>query len=196
MPLVDMAKEPERFRVYMKNKGLFGLLIFFLANVLQVVIAIIPGGPFEIAAGYAYGALAGTLLCDAAMTVGSLIAFLLGRKFGRRIMEIFFSREKIESMKFLTTDQRSDKIIFILFLVPGTPKDLISYAVGLTDMSIPLWLFITAVGRFPSILLSALSGSALGAGKYEIFAAVFLLTIVLGAIGNRLYNKWQMKKGG
>lgn len=194
-PMIDMAKEPQRFRAFMESKGLFGLLIFFAANVMQVVIAVIPGGPFEIAAGYAYGTLGGTLLCDVSMTVGSLIAFLLGRKFGKKIMKLFFSEKEIDSMNFLTTTPKSEKIIFLFFLIPGTPKDLLSYAVGLTDMPIMLWIVLTATARFPSILLSAMSGSALGTGKYEIFAAVSLVIIVLGAIGNRLYNKWQMKKG-
>ena len=124
------------------------------------------------------------------MTLGSLIVFLLVRRFGMAFIEIFFSREKIESLKFLRTTGQSRLVLFLLFLIPGTPKDIIAYAVGLTDLSLVSWLFITAVGRFPSILLSTLGGDAIGDRQYGRFIIFFMVTAVIAGVGSLFYRKW------
>jgi uncharacterized membrane protein YdjX (TVP38/TMEM64 family) len=193
MPMLKMADDPDEFRLYMENRGLGGVVFFIFVTVIQVIAAVIPGGPLEVAAGYCFGPFKGALICDLGMTIGSLIVFLLVRKFGMAFIEIFISREKIESLKFLKTTGQSRLVIFILFLIPGSPKDILAYAVGLTDLSVVSWIFITSVGRFPSILLSTLSGDALGDQKYSLFIAVIIMIAVLAGIGGFLYRRWAKK---
>ncbi|SEA04566.1 putative efflux protein, MATE family [Lachnospiraceae bacterium NK3A20] len=188
-PMLSLVHQPEALRGYVAERELPGVLLFMAALVLQVFAAVIPGGPFEIAAGYAFGVIRGSIICDIAMTFGSVMVFLLSRKFGMRFVELFFSKKQIESVKFLHTNEKEDNIIFLLFLVPGTPKDLISYLVGLTDLPLARWIFIVSVGRFPSILLSALSGQALGAAKYEIFLLALLVIGALYLVGMLIYRK-------
>ena len=117
-----------------------------------------------------------------------LQVFLFVRKFGMKFVELFVSKEKIESVRFLKSSRKSESIIFLFFLIPGTPKDLLSYLVGLTDMKVSHWIFICAVGRFPAIFLSVLSGSALGTENYTIAVAVFAVLIVLYMIGLIVYR--------
>ena len=157
-PLVHFVSDPKQFRVWVNDKGIWGVLGFIGMNILQVLLAVIPGGPFEIGAGYAFGVIRGTLICDFAMTTASVIIFLFVRRFGMKFVELFVSREKIESVKILKSSRRSESIIFLLFLIPGTPKDLLSYLVGLTDIKLSHWIIICAVGRMPAIFLSVLSG--------------------------------------
>ena len=187
-PLVQFVSKPEYFRDWVESKGILGVLAFIGMVILQVFLAIIPGGPFEVGAGYAFGAVKGTLLCDFATTLASLLVFLFVRKFGMKFVELFVSEEKIESVRFLKSSRKSESIIFLFFLVPGTPKDLLSYLVGLTDMKVSHWIFICAVGRFPAIFLSVLSGSALGTENYTIAVAVFAVLIVLYMIGLIVYR--------
>ena len=194
MPMLRMADDPDVFREYMESRGALGVIFFVFVTIIQVIAAVIPGGPLEVAAGYCFGSLRGALICDLGMTAGSVIVFLLVRRFGMAFIEIFISREKIESLKFLKTTGQSRIVIFILFLIPGSPKDILAYAVGLTDLSLGTWIFITAVGRFPSILLSTLSGDALGEGKYVLFAAVIIAVAVLAAAGGFLYRRWAKKQ--
>lgn len=194
MPMLRMADDPDVFREYMESRGGLGVIFFIFVTIIQVIAAVIPGGPLEVAAGYCFGSLRGAFICDLGMTAGSVIVFLLVRRFGMAFIEIFISREKIESLKFLKTTGQSRIVIFILFLIPGSPKDILAYAVGLTDLSLGTWIFITAVGRFPSILLSTLSGDALGEGKYVLFAAVIIAVAVLAAAGGFLYRRWAKKQ--
>lgn len=196
-PLVHFVSEPEKFQLWVEGKGILGVLAFMGMNILQVLLAVIPGGPFEIGAGYAFGVVKGSLICDIAMTIASVIIFLFVKKFGLRFVELFVSKEKIESVKFLKSSKRSESIIFLLFLVPGTPKDLLSYLVGLTDMKLSHWIFICGVGRLPAIFLSALSGSALSSARYHlaiILIAAIIMLYVVGIILYRIHNKRAAEK--
>ncbi len=173
---------------------IMGIFMFLLASFLQVIAAFIPGGPLEIAAGYTFGVLRGSLLCDIGMSAGSLAVFLLVKRFGMNLVGIFFPRDKIDSMKFLKTTRRGRLVFFILFLIPGTPKDFLTYFVGLTDMPVILWFLITFVGRFPSILLSAMSGGALESRNYLAAVIIILLLIVICGAGALWYRMYLTKK--
>ena len=188
-PLVSFASNPEILRVLMQDLGIWGILIFGIFNFLQVVFAVIPGGPFELAAGYILGVVPGTLLCDITMTISSVVVFLLVRKFGIRFVELFVSRRQIENMGFLKDNQKVQSVLFFIFLLPGTPKDVVTYLAGLTNLSLKSWIFICFVGRFPAILLTALGGSALGNAKYGIVAVVIVVFAVAYLAGMRLYRK-------
>ena len=87
-PLVHFVSDPKQFRVWVNDKGIWGVLGFIGMNILQVLLAVIPGGPFEIGAGYAFGVIRGTLICDFAMTTASVIIFLFVRRFGMKFVEL------------------------------------------------------------------------------------------------------------
>ena len=74
-PLVHFVSDPKQFRVWVNDKGIWGVLGFIGMNILQVLLAVIPGGPFEIGAGYAFGVIRGTLICDFAMTTASAVSY-------------------------------------------------------------------------------------------------------------------------
>lgn len=182
-PIIKFVSEPEKFRVWVENGGVWSKLAFIGMVMFQVVIALVPGEPLEIGAGYAFGALEGTLLTVIGITLGSLLVFCLVRKFGVMLVEIFFSREKINSLKFLHKSKKRDFIIFLLFFLPGTPKDLITYFAGLTDMKLSYVLWLSAVVRLPSVITSTLGGNALGTEKYITAITVFIITLIVSLIG-------------
>ncbi len=188
-PMVSLVSEPEQFREWVKSNGLWSWLIFIGMMIFQVIIALVPGEPLEIGAGYAFGAVEGTVLCVVGVTLGSLIVFGLVRKFGIRLIEVFFDFEKIKKLKFLQNEKRLSLITFIVFFLPGTPKDLLTYFVGLTNISISKFILIISVARLPSIITSTVGGSALGVKEYEFAVIVFAATIVLSLLGLLIYNK-------
>ena len=85
----------------------------------------------------------GTGLCLLGALLGSVTVFLFVKKFGMRFVALFVSEEKIRSLKFLQNEKRLNLIAYILFLIPGTPKDVMTYIVGLTPMKLSFWIFIT-----------------------------------------------------
>lgn len=195
-PMIEFVKEPDQFREFVKSYGLISDMVFILMMVFQMIIAIIPGEPFEIAAGYAFGYVRGSIDCMIAFAVGGLIVFLVVRKFGVKIVEVFFSVEKIKELKFLQNPKRLNTLTFLVFLIPGTPKDLLSYFIGLTDMKISVWLFITTVARIPSLITSILTGSALGNQKYGIAITVLIITLAVSGIGLLIYNAIKKRHKG
>lgn len=193
-PMIEFVSEPEKFRDWVDESGFLGKLGFIGMVMFQVVIALIPGEPLEIGAGYAFGAAEGTLLSVIGITLGSFIVFFLVRRFGIRLVEIFFSAEKIHSLKFLQKSKKRDIIIFLVFFLPGTPKDLLTYFAGLTDIKPVHFLWLASVARLPSVITSTLGGNALGTEKYLQAIIVFAITLVISGIGWLIYNGYSMSK--
>ncbi len=187
-PMIKFVSEPERFRAWVDGHGIWGRLAFLGMTMLQVIVAVIPGEPMELVAGYAFGSVEGTLLCMIGATLGGIPVFILVRKFGMKAVEVFFSKEKIESLKFLKSSPKRDFLIFILFLIPGTPKDLLNYFVGLTDMKMSKWLLISFVARIPSIVTSTIGGDALGMKNYTFAIVVFVVTLAVSGAGILIYR--------
>ena len=199
-PMIRLARTPELFRAWVDSHGLWGRLLFVGMVVLQVVIAIIPGEPLEIGAGYAFGFWEGTLLCVLGITIGSVLVFALVRRFGVRLVEVFFPKNKIRSLRFLRDNRRRDLLIFLVMFIPGTPKDLLSYFVGLTEIRFSRWVWIAMLARIPSIVTSTAGGAAVGERQYLFAAAVFGATLAVSGAGvwvyRRLCRRRQERDGG
>ena len=192
-PILRLVADPAEFREWVQARGFAGMLAYAGMVIVQVLVALIPGEPLEIAAGYAFGALEGTLVCLAAATLGSLLVFVLVRRFGVKLVEVFFSREKLKSLRFLHHSRRRDYLFAIIFMLPGTPKDLLCYFAGLTDIKFGTWLLICSVGRIPSVVTSTIGGDALGTESYLFAVIVFALTLAISAAGVLIYRQIQRR---
>lgn len=188
-PMISLVSEPEKFRGWVESRGNWGRFIFIGMMMFQVLIALVPGEPLEIGAGYAFGAVEGTILCVIGVTLGSLLVFGLVRRFGMRLVEVFFDTGRIKQLKFLQNEKRLDLITFLVFFLPGTPKDLLTYFVGVTDIKLSKFMLIVSVARLPSIITSTVGGSALGIKRYELAAIVFGGTVIISLLGLFIYNR-------
>lgn len=186
-PLIEFLDEPERFREWAEG-GIWGRPALVGIMVLQVIISLIPGGVVELAAGYCYGGIGGAVICLLGAAIGSAIVFMLVRKFGVKLAEAFISREKIMSLSFISDAKRLNMLIFILYLIPGTPKDVFNYFVGLTPIKLSTFLFICVVARTPAILATTVCGDALVNGEYLKAALVFIGTAVCSIGGMLIYR--------
>ena len=97
-PMIRFVSEPEKFRLWVDEHGIWGRLAFIGMVIFQIIVAIIPGEPLEIGAGYAFGAVEGTILCLTGAVLGGAIVVLLVRRYGIKLVEVFFPREKIMSL--------------------------------------------------------------------------------------------------
>ena len=192
-PMVEFVREPERFRAWVDSSGFVSRVILGMV-IFQLIIALIPGEPLEMGAGYAFGAWEGTILCIIGCVIGSALVFLFVRRFGVKLVEVFFPREKIRSLRFLQDSRRLNLLTFIVFFIPGTPKDLLSYFIGLTDMKLGTWLFITAVARIPSIVTSTVTGDALGLKDYQFALIAFGVTLALSLAGILVYRRLSARR--
>lgn len=188
-PAVAFVTDGPAFRRWVQQKGLYGRVIFVFLLVVQMIIAFIPGEPFEIAAGYAFGWAEGTLLCLVGSLIGAFIIFSAVRIIGIRLLYLFFTQEEIGRVSLLNNHRRFNTLIFLVYLVPGTPKDIMSYFVGLSRMGLGQWLFISTIAKIPSIITSTLGGSLMGDANYMLAAGVFCVTAVISMAGMTLYNK-------
>lgn len=193
-PMIQFVSDPEKFRNWVNVSGIWGRICFVLMVVFQVVVAFVPGEPLEIGAGYAFGVLEGTLLCIAGITLGSIIVFELVRKFGIKLVEVFFTFEKIKSAKFLQNQKKMALITFLVFFLPGTPKDLLTYVLGLSKVKRTDLLILAGVARIPSIITSTVGGSLLGTEKYLFAVIVFGITFLISAAGWIIYNRKTNKR--
>lgn len=198
-PLIRYLDDPEAFRQWIDARGWLGRLIFVGISVLQIVVALIPGEPVELFAGYAFGFWMGTLLCELGILAGGTLVFLFVRRFGMKAVEVFFSREKIDSLRFLQNESKLEVWCFILFFIPGTPKDIMTYFVPLTRMKLGHFLLLSGVARLPSVITSIVSGNALGTGRHWFAVIVFAATGLLSALGiwgyRRICRKREAKAG-
>ncbi|MBE7016882.1 MAG: TVP38/TMEM64 family protein [Ruminococcaceae bacterium] len=195
-PVLRFVGEPEKFRLWVERTGAMAPLAYAGVVIAQILVAFIPGEPLEIAGGYAFGAVGGTLLCLAAASVGSVLVFALVRRFGVKLFEVFFPIEKLRSLRFLRASKRRDLLFLIIFMIPGTPKDILCYFAGLTDIRFGVWLIICSLGRLPSIITSTLGGNALGTEKYILAAVVFAATLTVSGIGLAVYKKFGREEEG
>lgn len=193
-PLLTMVEDPERFRDLVEEKGWYARLLFMAMVFVQVLLALIPGEPLEICAGIAFGSIEGTLLCLAGIFLGSAVVFLLVRSFGIKLAEVFFSVEKLRSLRFLQNERRLNVVLFLLMAIPGTPKDLISYFVPLTKISLWHWLLLTTLARIPSVVSSTVGGDALGEGKYLFAVIVFAVTCLIALFGAFFFDRYTQRR--
>ena len=173
---------------------LLGAVIMIVVTALQVVIAFIPGELVEIAAGYVFGGTWGTVFVLVGAVLGSVIAILLTRRFGLKLFYTFFPDVDPNSLLILNNSKQRNTLTFLLFFIPGTPKDMLTYVIGLTDMKIWQYLLLTTFARIPSIVSSTIGGDALGNTKIMTAIYIFAIIAIVSLIGYVIYDKITKKK--
>ncbi len=186
--LWDYIRNPELLRDTIGDHYVLGAICLVLISSVQVIVALVPGEFVEIAAGYMFGSIGGTLLCLFGIVLGSCITILLVRRFGRKFVYVFYPKEKIDALPILRNPTRRNLLTFIVFFIPGTPKDLLTYAVGLTDMKIWTYILLTTFARLPSLVTSTMAGSAAGEQKYWSAIIIFSATAVVSGVGLLVYR--------
>lgn len=196
IPIMKEIKTPEgqaQFKEKITNSGITGVLILFGLELAQVVLAILPGEPIEILAGVCFGPIWGTIFLIVSIFIVTCLIYFLVKKFGRDFIYEFFPKEKVdklENSKLLRDEKKIELVMIILFLIPGTPKDLLVYIGALLPMKSSRFIAISTLLRFPSIISSTLLGDNILGGKWKVgiiaYAITFLITFIVIFIVNKL----------
>ena len=186
--IAELVKDPDQFRAWIDSYGIYSPLIYMLVTIIQILIPFIPGEPMEMVAGYSFSAVKGTIYCLLAESIGSFIVLFLTRKYGRKLVEVFFDEEKIESLSFLRSSKKRLILYSIIFIMPGTPKDLLCYFAGLTDMDLKSLMLVVSLGRIPSIITSTIAGDFAGDKSYRATIITIAITSLLSLAGLLTYR--------
>ncbi len=166
-----------------KSFGTWAPLAFIGIEVLQIVAAFIPGAPVDVMSGVLFGAVWGVIWCFIGVFIGTVIVFCLVRKFGRPLVNKLFPKDKTNFFRLLNDEKKLTPTIFILFVIPGTPKDFLTYIAGLTNINPLKFFFTAAVARVPALTCSVLMGANLGNGRFLISLILFAVILIASTAG-------------
>jgi uncharacterized membrane protein YdjX (TVP38/TMEM64 family) len=186
---LHLAANPDNLKTLLSSYGVLGILIFILIQIIQVIIAFLPGELTQLAGGYIYGTFMGTLYSMTGITLGSIIVFFTSRFLGDSLLNLFMSKERFEKFSFLINSPKSEMIMFILFLIPGMPKDSLSYLAGITPVKPVNFLVVSSLARFPALFVSSYVGANLQQGNFTTVIIVVLISCSLIAAGFFMKDK-------
>ena len=194
--LLEIVSDYNTFKSWLSAFAVPPNLAFVAVRAFQTVIKIIPAEPLEIASGYIWGVFGGFFYCLLGTEIGSLVILVITRKFGVKFISCFIDTSKIDEWSFIKNSKRKYFLLFVIYLIPGTPKDLITYFIGITDTKTAPFLFITGVARIPAIISSTWCGSTLIDKNYIAFMAIFAGITVFSLAGTAVGTKYFNKKRG
>jgi uncharacterized membrane protein YdjX (TVP38/TMEM64 family) len=168
----------EKLRGFLNSLGPLSFIGFILLQALQVVAAPVPGEVTGLLGGFLYGPFLGLILSTLGLTFGSWLAFFLSKTFGRPFVDRFVSRKTLDKYDYLL-HHKGAFLVFILFLIPGFPKDILCYILGLGHLSTKEFLAISTVGRFAGTVLLTVGGSYLRHHQYREFSVLLGIAVVV-----------------
>ena len=197
IPLIRLLSSEEGQAIIlqkMQTFGIFAPILFVLLQVAQVVIAVIPGGPVPIIGGLLFGEGIGLLLSMVGFFFGTVIVYYLVQKFCLPIVSLFVSEDKMQKYAYLATEKKLEVLVFALFLLPGLPKDALTYIVSFNTKIKPMRLFVlTTLARLPSAALSVFLGGSIWKGRYWLAVCFLFAMLLLGICGYFIKKKWDAK---
>lgn len=166
----------------------FGFLrypVMVLVQILQMILALVPGGPLAFLLGFMFGTIGGAVVGTIGNLVGTMLIVWGVNRFGMKFVNLFVSSKGFEKLKFLHDPVKRDGLIFLLFLIPGTPKDLITFFAPFTKAKPANIVWMACVGRLPALILSTAVGANLAGGDLRttiILCSIILLVAMIGVL--------------
>lgn len=192
--LYEIFGNTESLKAFLSQFRGFDKWVFVAIRAFQTVIKIIPAEPLEIGSGLLYGTWGGLALCLLGTMIGSFVIIALTRVFGKKLVSAFIPIEKIESLGFLKDEKKVYYTLFFIYLIPGTPKDVLTYAAALTKLDMKKFLLITGIARIPSIITSTWCGQEILNKNYTLAIIIFAATGILSVVCSLIYNKISKSK--
>lgn len=180
------------FKVTIENLGVKGVALVIGLMCSQILIPILPGEPVEILAGMCFGPINGLIITMCGAFISTFLIIFLIKILGKKFIYSIVKKEridKLEKSKFFKDEKKLDILFFILFFIPGTPKDILVYIGALLPINTYKFLFIATVARIPSIISSTIAGSNIVGGNWLWTVMVYAITFILAGIFIYIVNK-------
>ena len=169
----------ERVVDYLKANSSIAALLIICIQIVQVVICFLPGQPVQFAASYMFGVARGFAFSITGAVIGTVISFYLAKLLGNDAMNLFFGEEKVRDYKKKLDSGRGLLLAFLIYLIPGIPKDIVSYVAGISDMRFRPFLLVATVGRIPGMLGSLMLGHFFGRQDYRAMIIIAVIVAVM-----------------
>lgn len=173
----------ERVIAKVQGAGAFGVCILLAMQLLQIIVAFIPGEVVQIAAGMLYGPWFGALIILVGCFISSFIIYQVVHRLGQPFVEDMVSTKHLARFREFEKSGKLDIMVIVLFLIPGLPKDIFTYLVPLTEMPLGRYLAITTLARIPGVVMSTLAASGLAEGNLTMSIVVFAIVGVIALLG-------------
>ena len=183
-PLISFLRDQEQVRNWLAQFGPLAPVISIVLNAAQVLLAPIPGQVIGLANGYLFGILWGSLYSLIGLVLGSALAMALGRALGRPVVKRFVDPEQLAKWDRLAT-KRGPAFLFLIYLLPLLPDDIISFAVGLSPLAIPYMLLLSGIGRLPGLVATSWVGANASAIPLYGWALLIGVSLLLAAAALR-----------
>lgn len=185
-PISDLAVN---FQNLIQSYGNKGVLVALGIQTLQVIVSPIHGGVIELGLGLCFGWFWGTVICLVGVAIGTAVIMFFVKKWGIKIVELFVSTDKINELKFIKGENKLERFVFLIYLIPGTPKDPLIFFFGLTKINITNFIIISTLARLPCMVTSTMSGKFLADKNYLGVIILFAVMGVLAILGIYAYKK-------
>lgn len=191
-PLLFQITEPgglEKVITEVRSAGAAGVFVLLGIQLLQVMVAFIPGEVVQVAAGMMYGPWAGAAIVIVGCVISSAFIFFMVHKLGAPFVRAMIPAKWMDKLEAFEQTDKLDVMVFVLFLIPGVPKDVITYLVPLTQMRLSKFVVIANIGRIPGIMMSTLAADGLIEGDYLKSIVLFLICATIAVIAILSYEK-------
>lgn len=185
------------FKQKLDSMGMGKFWVLLALQLAQILLVVLPGEPLEVLTGMCFGTVWGTIFICGTVFITTALIFFLVRKYGKSYLEQFFRKEKIEKIensKFFKKSKNIELIMMILFIIPGTPKDLLVYLGGLLPIKPLRFILISTFARLPSVISSTFVGTNIINGNVKMIVLIYVLTFVLAALIIFAVNKLDKNK--
>lgn len=192
--VIAWLADAQAVRAFVADHAILSRVAMLSINMVQVLLAFLPGEPVELASGYAFGFWEGTALCLVASGLATSLIYWGVRRWGWSLVGLFFDRSMLDRFAWLKDAQRLEFMMLTVFLIPGTPKDFLTYFAGLTEMRFVPVVLIATFGRIPSIVTSTIAASAVGDGNWVVAALALAVSLALLLAGGVVYRRLSARK--
>ncbi len=187
--LIDQMSSLESVKAILDEYKGYSILVYIIAQVLQIIICVIPGQWLQFAAGYAFGFWLGLLFSLIGAAIGAVVSYYLAKLLGQGILYLIFDEKQMENFIEKLNSKKAIIAVLVIYLIPGLPKDACSYAAGISNMKLKPFLVVSLIGRTPAMAGSLLIGNQIEVGSYTIAIIIGVLAVILCVLGVVFRNK-------
>lgn len=178
-----ILRDPNKIKDAIMAYGKYSVPAFIILQMIQVIVFFIPGEIIQIAGGYIFGTVYGSIISLLGITLGGVVVYLISRTYGKPFVQKIISKKQLKFFDKILKFGSINYVVFLLYLIPGIPKDAVAYICGISDINFKDFIIYSTVGRIPGIFMSAYFGAKISSRNVPLLATIAIVMTILFVIG-------------